>query len=79
MKKSTTRMLCFADPLPQQQDARPADDLPFPTTKDGKNPWPRIWKERADAGETIPPEWRAAVAALAETPEERAAYIGDIF
>ena len=36
--------------------------LPYPTTADGKSPWPAIYAEIAAAGGWVPPRWRSAVA-----------------
>ena len=38
-------------------------DMPCCTTKDGRNPWPAIWFERAQEGEGVPHEWQDAVEA----------------
>ena len=51
---SQEKLISFADPLPvlrKQKDASQCESggepLPYPTTKDGKNPWPAIHAERA--------------------------------
>ena len=41
------KLMSFADPLPPSKPAdEPAEELPYPTTKDGKNPWPEILAEQ---------------------------------
>ena len=37
-------------------------DAPSATTANGKNPWPWIMLERAEAGDSVAPEWQEAIA-----------------